>query len=199
MARHRDDWLDHSVVEPDAAVHLTSHILPEQSPHSALSGFSELSDDDFRDFLASRSDSEEEPEAVHSHRNVMPSPRRTVMSVVDLTAESPPMTAASTSRERKRERRVSTSAEGRSRKRSRPADGSVEEIDLAEDATTAEEDVLRAQQREAIRSQQAADDDDGLQRIGQRQCVICMENFTNITATHCGEFLCRIDKPKIES
>jgi hypothetical protein len=114
------------------------------------------------------------------------------MSVVDLTAESPPMTAASTSHDRKRERRVSTSTEGRSQKRKRPAGGGVEEIGLAEDATTAEEDVLRAQQIEAIRSQQVADDDDGLQRIGQRQCVICMENFTNITATHCGEFVYRM-------
>jgi len=190
VARHRDDWLDHTVVEPDATVHLTSHILPERSPHSAQSGFSELSDDDFRNFLASRSDSEEEPEAIDPQRSVMPSARRTVMSVVDLTAESPPMTAASTSHDRKRERRVSTSTEGRSQKRKRPAGGGVEEIGLAEDATTAEEDVLRAQQIEAIRSQQVADDDDGLQRIGQRQCVICMENFTNITATHCGHFYC---------
>jgi hypothetical protein len=117
------------------------------------------------------------------------------MSVVDLTAESPP--SASTNHDRKRARRASNAVEGRSQKRSRPAEGGLEEIDLAENAKTAEEDVLRAQQIDAIRSQQAADDGNGLQRIGQRQCVICMENFTNITATHCGKCTRKSNRTKL--
>jgi hypothetical protein len=62
----------------------------------------------------------------------------------------------------------------------------IEEIDLAEEGIKAEEKVLQAQQKAAIQAQQAGEDG-GPHRIGQRQCVICMENFTNITATHCGK------------
>lgn len=96
------------------------------------------------------------------------------------------MPAASATRDRKRAREADSSAEGGSGKRSRVAVDDIEEIDLAEDGMTAEEKVLQAQQREVIQVQRAGEDG-GPHRIGQRQCVICMENFTNITATHCGK------------
>jgi hypothetical protein len=61
----------------------------------------------------------------------------------------------------------------------------VEEVDLLDEAPSVEEELLQAQQKATIKAQQeevAA----GPQKIGKRQCIICMENLTNATATACG-------------
>lgn len=124
----------------------------------------------------------EEPDAAMPPRTRQPRP-----SFVDLTQDSPPTTAQSL-RPNKRRAEDDAAGEGsQATKRGRISLEGIEEIDLVGKEPSAEEALLESQQREAIRSQQAATDDDGPQRIGQRSCVICMENFTNVTATHCGK------------
>ncbi|GIZ37039.1 hypothetical protein CKM354_000050200 [Cercospora kikuchii] len=109
-------------------------------------------------------------------------------SVVDLTETSPPAPACQTKRKRSTDATASGS-DGRAKRR-RASGGEIEEIDLANEAPSAEEELLQAQQQEAIRAQQQASDDSMPQKIGRRQCIICLENFTNCTATACGHFFC---------
>lgn len=119
----------------------------------------------------------------------MPPTRRSQRtSVVDLTEGSPRST---TSRQPKRSRSTDADAASSStRTKRRKASRDIEEIDLANEAPSAEEELLQAQQQEAIRTQQQATEDAIPQKIGQRSCIICLENFTNCTATACGHFFC---------
>lgn len=78
----------------------------------------------------------------------------------------------------------------RARRSSANKPANVEELDLTNEAPFAEEELLQAQQEEAIRAQQASSASSGPLRIGQRQCIICMENLTNATITHCGHIYC---------
>ena len=92
----------------------------------------------------------------------------------------------------KRAAEQQSSSEGRAIKRSRPfdEDTKVEELDLTNEAPSAEEELLRTQQAAAIAAQQAEDEIKGPLKIGKRQCIICMEAFTNATITHCGHIYC---------
>lgn len=117
-------------------------------------------------------------------------------SVVDLTNDpsSPPRPTTST---RKRSRDDS-GQDRRSAKRSRRASNSaspkgqpaVEELDLTNEAPSAEEELLQNQQQAAIAAQQSAADPDRPLRVGQRTCIICMEPYTNATVTACGHIYC---------
>lgn len=132
------------------------------------------------------SDSEDEIEA----DDMAPTRRSQRASVVDLTEGSPRST---TSRQPKRKRSTTTAAASSSagtKTKRRRLSADIEEIDLANEAPSAEEELLQAQQQEAIRSQQQATEDAVPQKIGQRSCIICLENFTNATATSCGHFFC---------
>lgn len=118
--------------------------------------------------------------------------RRT--SIVDLT-DAASHADASSSRPlwpRKRSADTSNAGEGPATKRKRSVRESepVEELDLTNGAPMAEDQLLQAQQQEVIKAQQAAQESTGPQRIGKRQCIICMENYTNCTATSCGHFYC---------
>ncbi|EME47543.1 hypothetical protein DOTSEDRAFT_69481 [Dothistroma septosporum NZE10] len=111
-------------------------------------------------------------------------------AVVDLTATTQ-ATSTQQSRRRKRSADEIAGEAGRAPRRRRISTERIEEIDLANDeAPSAEEELLQQQQQDAIKLQQSRQDDEGPQKIGKRQCIICMENFTNCTATSCGHFYC---------
>jgi hypothetical protein len=79
---------------------------------------------------------------------------------------------------------------GPSRKRAR-ADGGEEAIvidDLDEEEVGGREaellkETLQKQREEAVKSQQAANE---VPKLSKLQCVICMDSFTDMTATSCG-------------
>ena len=60
--------------------------------------------------------------------------------------------------------------------------------DLEDEAPSAEDELLQAQQREALKMQETKKDDD-VQKIGQRTCIICLENYTNATTAICGTLM----------
>lgn len=132
------------------------------------------------------SDSEDENEI--EVLDMPPARRSQRTSVVDLTEGSPRST---TSRQPKRKRSAdTTTASSSTRAKRSKASAEIEAIDLANEAPSAEEELLQSQQQEAIRVQQQATEDAIPQKIGQRSCIICLETFTNCTATACGHFFC---------
>ena len=105
--------------------------------------------------------------------------------IVDIT-DSP--ASSSTSRQpRTRKRRAdSTGDEGAASKRKRPAPTETVSLNDEEDeAPSADAELLKAQQLEALKSQQSRDD--GPVKIGKRTCIICLENYTNATTSACGK------------
>lgn len=123
--------------------------------------------------------------------------QRGTTATVDLTTDSSPTRDApgeprslkrsaeeSSSQARaKRTRRSSNANEARS-----PTN--IEELDLTNEAPSAEEELRQTQQASAIAAQQAAATSSGPLKIGKRQCIICMEPFTDATITHCGHVYC---------
>lgn len=122
---------------------------------------------------------------------------------MDLTDDSPP--PAQPSPRSRQPQSLKRSAQGAARgqsdsKRRRPAtgpldseqpDAAVEMLDLTNEAPSAEEELAQSQTA-ALIAQQASNSlsSSGPLKIGQRQCIICMENFTNITITSCGHVYC---------
>lgn len=143
--------------------------------HPSLS----TTDSDLDDFFLLE-DSEEEQE--QDTADMPPSTRNTIRrhSVVDLTDTPNPQ---SSSRTRKR-----STEEGPPRKRGRITRENIEEVDLVDENPSAEEELRQAQQQATIRAQQA-EVDAGPQKIGKLQCIICMESYTNATATACGMYI----------
>lgn len=126
--------------------------------------------------------------------------QRAERSIVDLTNDSSPPRdsegATSTRQPRNRKRSATESTpQTRPTKRSRRSDSDepspkIEELDLTNEAPSAEEELRQAQQQAAIKAQQAAEESKGPLKIGKRQCIICMEKFTDATITHCGHIYC---------
>lgn len=114
-------------------------------------------------------------------------------SIVDLTNDASPKRSDSTRQPTSLKRTAEQSSQGRPSKRSKRTGDTgvkVEELDLTNEAPSAEEELLQTQQQQAIAAQQAADDSKGPLKIGKRTCIICMEPFTNATITHCGHIYC---------
>lgn len=62
----------------------------------------------------------------------------------------------------------------------------VDVEDLEDEAPSADAELLQAQQREALKMQETKKDDEAV-KIGQRTCIICLENYTNATTAICGK------------
>ena len=62
----------------------------------------------------------------------------------------------------------------------------VDAEDLEDEAPSADAELLQAQQREALKMQETKKDDEAV-KIGQRTCIICLENYTNATTAICGK------------
>lgn len=60
--------------------------------------------------------------------------------------------------------------------------------DLEDEAPSADAELLQAQQREALKMQETKKDDEPV-KIGQRTCIICLENYTNATTGICGTLI----------
>lgn len=114
--------------------------------------------------------------------------------VVDLTTEASPPAAQDTRQPRGTKRAAASTSQGRTPKRSKRSsaerEAQVEELDLTNEAPSAEEELLQTQREQAIKAQQEDDENKGPLKIGKRQCIICMESFTNATITHCGHIYC---------
>lgn len=190
-ASHSEDWLDQNqaaITNPfDYYIRANSLLFPtDVRPESTSSSTSE---DESSPFVALPDSSPEPDDPVEADQVDMPpagqNHRRT--SLVDLTQGSTVSPEAVSSRPTPLKRNAGESGSGEgAAKRARLTTEGIEEIDLANEAPSADEELLQAQQQEAIRAQQAVDEN-GPQRIGKRQCIICMENYTNCTATVCGK------------
>jgi hypothetical protein len=64
----------------------------------------------------------------------------------------------------------------------------VDAEDLEDEAPSADAELLQAQQREALKMQETKKDDEPV-KIGQRTCIICLENYTNATTAICGTLI----------
>lgn len=145
------------------------------------------SQDSFASLLAS-SDVDSMPPAARRRRRQQHQQRG---DVTDLTASSPPPPASPRAQLRGVTRPAENVEAGRSAKRSRPArEDDVEELDLTNEAPSAEEELLRAEQEKAVKAQQPEQGPTGPLKIGQMTCIICMETYTNATVTHCGHIYC---------
>lgn len=103
---------------------------------------------------------------------------------------------------------ASSSTAATSRKRARPADpGSppsatkrrlnsvhapieLDDTDEDEDEELGPDNDILAKEREALVTKQR-EESSKVSRIGELNCMICLEHFTGMTATHCGMFTFR--------
>ena len=99
------------------------------------------------------------------------------------------LSAPSASRPLKRSQATLSRPLGHEHKRARlsPSSDDVEEIDLATEEGS-EQKLLGKERTELVKTQQGGDDDDGPKSFGKMSCIICLDNFTNLTATACGMF-----------
>ena len=150
---------------------------------------SNVSDGEFVTLEGSTSESEDSDMPATTRTRNNGNRNRRGSTVVDLTAATQ-ATASQRSRRRKRSADDTGTETGRAPRRRRVStERFVEEVDLANDeAPSAEKELLQQHQRDAIKQQQSEQDEEGPQKIGKRQCIICMENFTNCTATSCGKY-----------
>lgn len=132
--------------------------------------------------------------------------------VVDLTDSSPAMAPPS---ERRRalsgtSLRPATLTRAISPKRRKPTTGSrsasakrrklspqemkpeddVEVVDLAENANLQEYEAAKAKRQEDLIKQQNQDEATKPVKLVDFQCIICMDNPTDLTVTHCGHLFC---------
>lgn len=118
----------------------------------------------------------------------MPAAQRTRNSVVDLTDSPANTTDRAATRKRPAEDTVGTSKRKKRGAASSPKEPSSE----AEEAPSAEAELLKAQQLSALKAQ-AEHREEASQKIGQRTCIICLENYTNATTAICGKFPSLVD------
>jgi hypothetical protein len=126
--------------------------------------------------IDSDSDNGDDNMPSHSYRRA-----NTATNTVDLT-QSPNHATTHQSRTRKRE----SSSEGESAKK-RVKQVVLDEDDVFEDeAPSADAELLQAQQADALKMQETSKED-AVVRIGKRNCIICLENYTNATTAACGK------------
>ena len=184
-ASHSEDWLDRTEANRTDQNSFTFDLFEPVNEDS-----SSTSDGvDIDDFLSDCT-----PEEDANNMPTRRTRRRADDSIVDLTNDSsPPHTNTESTRQPVSLKRAAEATSQKVSKRSRHTDNTetkIEELDLTNEAPSAEEELLQAQQRQAIAAQQAIDGSHGPLKIGKRQCIICMEPFTNATITHCGHIYC---------
>ena len=116
-------------------------------------------------------------------------------SVVDLTNTSPEMAPAT----RKRKRGapsgpapVSTSRKPSPREsagRPNPPAGTADVVDLVDVEDETQYEAFKAKQQAELIKQQAQDEAKKPIKLAEFQCIICMDNPTDLTVTHCGMFM----------
>ena len=106
----------------------------------------------------------------------------TAANTVDLT-QSPNVSTTHQSRIRKRE---SSSEGGSAKKRIKQVVVDDDDDVFEEEAPSAEAELLQAQQADALKMQKT-NKEDAVVKIGKRNCIICLENYTNATTAACGK------------
>jgi hypothetical protein len=132
----------------------------------------------------------------------MPNPRTTTRrsSIVDLTS-SPPDIRMATTRKRKAEEdaagqgraakktaRAAKSGEASTSSSRRQSLGEVEVVDLADVENESQYRDLAAKQQAELIKKQNEDEAKRPVKLAAFQCIICMDNPTDLTVTHCGMY-----------
>lgn len=130
--------------------------------------------------------------------NMPPSNHTRSSSFVDLTSSSPVQSRLDGPPNKKR--KAETQGRGRASKSGKtilslsPDPEDVECVNLEDVETQQEyEDMKARQQAEAIKAQNQADASKPI-RLAEFKCIICMDDPTDLTVTHCGMYLSR---PKV--
>ena len=95
---------------------------------------------------------------------------------------------------RKRTRTTNTTAQAQAGSSRQAEPIVIDDLDTSSDdnlATYRMKETLQRQREEAVKAQQAAASraaGEEMPRLNKLQCVICMDSFTDMTATSCGEF-----------
>ncbi|KUJ09928.1 uncharacterized protein LY89DRAFT_266410 [Mollisia scopiformis] len=122
--------------------------------------------------------------------NMAPSNHTRSSSFVDLTASSPPQPRPAPTPSRKR--KAETPGEGRPGKSGRTtvATDDVECVDLIDvEGQKAYEELKAREQAEAIKAQYQAEATKPM-KLAEFKCIICMDDPTDLTVTHCGHLFC---------
>jgi len=120
-----------------------------------------------------------------------PSRSRPTGNHVDLT-QSPGNSTTQQSRTRKRSSTSDGGASGSANKRARRSSALAKAVVVGDDevfedeAPSAEAELLRDQQAEALKMQESNKEEVAV-KIGKRNCIICLENYTNATTAICGK------------
>ncbi|ATZ53007.1 hypothetical protein BCIN_08g06210 [Botrytis cinerea B05.10] len=88
---------------------------------------------------------------------------------------------------------ISKSASAKRRKLSPSAtqpEEDVEVVDLAENSNLEEYEAAKAKRQEDLIKQQNQDEATKPVKLVEFQCIICMDNPTDLTVTHCGHLFC---------
>lgn len=167
----------------ESAAHTTQHSRPQQESHSHTPQQPHAYDTEYQ---AIESDSDDDA--------LMPRRRPAVNdSPVDLTQSPNTVTASASQQSRTRKRSSTSNGEGagsakKRTKRTSMSTARVDAEDLQDEAPSAEDELLQAQHREALKMQET-NKDEGAVKIGQRTCIICLENYTNATTAICGKVM----------
>lgn len=189
--RHRENHRQRSpnqrTLTPAGLGYIVDHLFddPPASPSVSSDSLSDSLDE-----FVTLEDSSSESEAAEMPVTTRRRGTETGSGVVDLTASSSSRPSASRAARSGDKRSAEASSERPSKRRAVVKPEEIEDIDLTEEAPSVEEELRQQQQRESIKAQQAAQESEEPQRIGQRQCIICMENYTNASVSSCG--MCRL-------
>lgn len=123
-------------------------------------------------------------------------------SVVDLTASPQAGTTSNTMPPRKRKAetpgegraskvtRASVSRSSRSTPAMQPKMETPEMVDLVDIDDDEKYEDFKAKQQAALIKQQQLDEANKPAKLAEFQCIICMDNPTDLTVTHCGMYMC---------
>ncbi|RAL59231.1 hypothetical protein DID88_006946 [Monilinia fructigena] len=126
----------------------------------------------------------------NSSAMVPPPERRRALSGTSLR---PASLTRPKSPKRKRSFARSSSKSSKRRKISPPKidpDEDVEVVDLAENSNLQEYEAAKAKEQEDLMRQQNQDEATKPVKLVEFQCIICMDNPTDLTVTHCGHLFC---------
>ena len=123
-------------------------------------------------------------------------PRSTsTTAFVDLTSNTPIMPQPHRATKRSA-LQASTSTHNSSKKRKTAVKSEIDEIDLLDvDSDTDLARVLEKQRVNTVKAQQ--EEADKPTKLANLTCVVCMEEMTNMTATHCGTFISFLTSPML--
>ncbi|RFU31774.1 hypothetical protein B7463_g4569, partial [Scytalidium lignicola] len=129
-----------------------------------------------------------------------PDPNPTSSNVVDLTRQASRNMTQGSKRKRERERQNipessrSRAVPGKPRATITVKKQKVEDpadiVDLVDIDDESQYEEFKSKQREELIKQQQEDEANKPMKLAEFQCIICMDNPTDLTVTHCGHLFC---------